>query len=95
MTNRANSFEGLEGFERLDIGELYYVGSRQFVERGLSFYRNFAVEGLAWDGTSKCLMATVADGFSTSYDVSLQVRRDVWSTAASARYGPVPLGVRM
>ena len=75
MAANINTLEGLEGFERLDIGELYYVGSRQFVERGLSFYRNFAVEGLAWDGTSKCLMATVADGFSTSYDVSLQVRK--------------------
>ena len=48
--------EGLEGFEKLDIGELYYIGERRFVERGLSYYRQFAVESLDWDeiGRASC-----------------------------------------
>jgi non-specific serine/threonine protein kinase len=73
-TSTTAKLEGLEGFERLDIGELYYIGSRQFVERGLSYYRNFAVESLEWDGRSKRLTAEVAGSRTKPYEVWLQVR---------------------
>ena len=50
---------GLAGFEQLDIGELYYIGSRVFVERGLNYYRQLAVEAFEWDPRAQCLRALV------------------------------------
>ena len=45
MTRTATGkLEGLEGFEKLDIGELYYIGDRKFLDSGLASYRQFAVE---------------------------------------------------
>jgi non-specific serine/threonine protein kinase len=66
--------EGLEGFEKLDIGELYYIGDRRFVERGLSYYRQFAVESLEWDGRQKRMTALVQGRRHHAYEVCLQVR---------------------
>ena len=74
MTTTKNRLEGLEGFENLDVGELYYIGNRQFVERGLSYYRNFAVEGFEWDNKEKRLSAIVQGNRREPYDVKLQVR---------------------
>ena len=65
--------EGLEGFEKLDIGELYYIGERRFVERGLSYYRQFAVESLEWDGRHKRMTALVQGRRHHAYEVWLQV----------------------
>jgi superfamily II DNA or RNA helicase len=73
MAANMKTLEGVQGFERVDIGELYYIGSRQFVEAGLSYYRNFAVEALSWDGDAHCVRATVAESFSSSYEVSLRL----------------------
>jgi len=74
MANDKGKLEGLEGFERLDMGELYFIGSRTFVERGLAYYRQFAVEAFEWDGRSKRLTAVVAGRRGTPYEVRLQVR---------------------
>ncbi|MGJ8639912.1 MAG: SNF2-related protein [Opitutaceae bacterium] len=74
MTTTKNRLEGLEGFEQLDIGELYYIGNRQFIERGLAYYRNFAVEGCEWDNDAKRVNAIVQGNRKDPYDVSLQVR---------------------
>lgn len=73
-TSTNNKLEGLDGFERLDMGELYYIGSRQFVERGLSYYRNFAVEGLEWNHGSRRMTAVVSGNSSMSNEVWLQVQ---------------------
>ena len=60
MTRSATEkLEGLEGFEKLDIGELYYIGNRKFLDSGLASYRRFAVEGLEWDGNAKQMTAFV------------------------------------
>ncbi|HAV14504.1 MAG TPA: hypothetical protein DCX06_13590 [Opitutae bacterium] len=74
MTTTKNKLEGLEGFEQLDIGELYYIGNRQFVERGLAYYRNFAVEGCEWDKEAKRINTIVQGNRRDPYDVWLQVR---------------------
>lgn len=74
MGTKQNRLDGLEGFERLDVGELYYIGNRQFVEQGLAYYRNFAVEGLEWDGQAKRLSASVSGSGMKQYDVWLQIR---------------------
>lgn len=42
-TTNTGKLEGLEGFEKLDIGELYYIGDRRVVGRGLAYCRQFAV----------------------------------------------------
>lgn len=73
-TTTTGKLEGLEGFEKLDIGELYYIGDRRFVERGLSYYRQFAVESLEWDGRQKRMTALVQGRRHHAYEVGLQVR---------------------
>jgi non-specific serine/threonine protein kinase len=73
-TSATGKLEGLEGFEKLDIGELYYIGDRRFVERGLAYYRQFAVEGLEWDGQQKRMTALVQGRRMQAYEVCLQVR---------------------
>lgn len=74
MTTTKNKLEGLEGFEQLDIGELYYIGNRQFVERGLAYYRNFAVEGCEWNNDTKRMSLIVQGNRREPYDVWLQIR---------------------
>ncbi|MDQ8195139.1 DEAD/DEAH box helicase [Coraliomargarita sp. SDUM461004] len=73
-TTVTGKLEGLEGFEKLDIGELYHVGDRRFVDKGLAYYRQFAVEGLEWDGRQKCMTALVQGRRHHAYEVTLQVR---------------------
>lgn len=72
-TSTKGKLEGLEGFEKLDIGELYYIGDRRFVERGLSYYRQFAVESLEWDGQHKRMTALVQGRRHHAYEVEMQV----------------------
>ncbi|WP_269522517.1 DEAD/DEAH box helicase [Coraliomargarita parva] len=74
MANSAGRLEGLAGFEQLDIGELYYIGNRRFVERGLLYFRQFAVESLEWDEASKLMTAAVSGRRSEPYQVCLWVR---------------------
>jgi len=73
-TTTTGKLEGLEGFEKLDVGELYYIGDRRFVERGLAYYRQFAVESLEWDGQHKRMTALVQGRRHHAYEVGLQVR---------------------
>jgi len=73
-TTTKGKLEGLEGFEKLDIGELYYIGDRKFVDRGLAYYRQFAVEELVWDGRKKQMTALVQGSRHNAYEVWLHVR---------------------
>ncbi|MGZ0655517.1 DEAD/DEAH box helicase [Coraliomargarita sp. W4R72] len=73
-TTVTGKLEGLEGFEKLDIGELYYIGDRRFVDQGLAYYRQFAVEGLEWEGKQKRMTALVQGRRHHAYEVILQVR---------------------
>ncbi len=73
-TSTTGKLEGLEGFEKLDINKLYYIGDRRFVERGLAYYRQFAVESLEWDGQKKLMTALVQGRRHHAYEVCLQVR---------------------
>lgn len=68
------TLQGLEGFEQLDLGELYYIGNRTFVERGLSYYRDYAVESLEWVADDKEMVAMVQGTRGFPYEVILQVR---------------------
>jgi cytochrome c-type biogenesis protein CcmE len=72
-TTTIGKLEGLEGFEKLDIDELYHSGERRFVERGLAYYRQFAVESLEWDGQHKRMTALVQGRRHQAYEVLLQV----------------------
>ncbi|MDQ8209180.1 DEAD/DEAH box helicase [Coraliomargarita sp. SDUM461003] len=73
-TTATGKLEGLEGFEKLDIGELYYIGDRRYIDQGLAYYRQFAVEGLEWDGQHKRMTALVQGRRLHAYEVVLQVR---------------------
>ena len=74
MTRTATGkLEGLEGFEKLDIGELYYIGDRKFLDSGLASYRQFAVEGLEWDGKAKQMTALVEGHGHHACEVILKV----------------------
>jgi hypothetical protein len=74
MTRTAKGqLEGLEGFEKLDIGELYYIGDRKFLDSGLASYRQFAVESLEWDGKAKQMTALVEGQGHNAYEVILKV----------------------
>ena len=72
-TSNDTKMEGLEGFERLDLGELYYVANRAYLDRGLALYRQFAVEELSWDAAKKTLTALLAGGSRYSNEVVLQL----------------------
>lgn len=68
-----DKLEGLEGFEKLDIADLHYAGDRRFVESGLSYYRQFAVENLEWDESKKVMTALVQGRRYHPYKVLMRV----------------------
>ncbi len=74
MSDAKGKLEGLEGFEQLDLGELYFIGGRKSVERGLAYFRQFAVESLEWDPRTKRITASVSGSQRTPYEVTLSVR---------------------
>jgi len=74
MASSEQQLQNLEGFERLDIGELYFLAGRTVVERGLADYRQFAVEELSWDGRAKRLTACVGGRREPPCEVGLGVR---------------------
>ena len=74
MTRTATGkLEGLEGFEKLDIGELYYIGDRKFLDSGLASYRQFAVESLEWDGKAKQMTVLVEGHGHHACEIILKV----------------------
>ncbi len=64
----------LADFALLDLGELYYLADRAVVERGLRYFRDYAVESLAWDGRAKRITASVSGSGLSTHDVSLWLR---------------------
>jgi superfamily II DNA or RNA helicase len=72
-THEDRKIEGLEGFEKLDLGELYYVANRAYLDRGLALYRQFAVEELTWDPAKKRMTACLSGGSRYANEVGLQV----------------------
>ena len=68
-----DKLEGLEGFEKLDIADLHYAGDRRFVESGLSYYRQFAVENLEWEESKKVMTALVQGRRYQPYEVLMRV----------------------
>jgi superfamily II DNA or RNA helicase len=73
MATEDNQKKGLAHFERLDVGELYYIANRQCLEQGLALYRNFAVEGLEWDAQAQQINAQVAGSGMRVYNVSIRL----------------------
>ncbi|NBB79543.1 MAG: DEAD/DEAH box helicase family protein [Verrucomicrobia bacterium] len=72
-TSKNRKTEGLEGFEKLELGQLYYVANRAYLDRGLALYRQFAVEELSWDAAKKTLTAFLPGGGRYANEVCLQV----------------------
>jgi hypothetical protein len=64
----------LEDFALLDAEALYYLADRHIVERGLRYYRDYAVEALCWAGRSKRITALVSGSASSPYEVWLTLR---------------------
>ncbi|PXA03124.1 hypothetical protein DDZ13_13735 [Coraliomargarita sinensis] len=64
----------LADFAQLDLGELYYLGDRRIVERGLRYFRDYAVDSLFWDGRAKRITALVSGSGYAPYEVLLWVR---------------------
>ena len=74
MTRTATrKLEGLEGFEKLDIGELHYIGDSKFHDSGKASYRQFAVESLEWDGNAKQMTALGEGHGHHAYEIILKV----------------------
>lgn len=73
VTSSDSEFKGLEGFEKLEMGELYYAVNRAYLDRGLALYRQFAVEELSWDAKAKTLTASLAGTGRYSNEIELQV----------------------
>ena len=74
MAGQATKAEGLEAFERLPLSELYFIGDRRFLERGLAYYRTIAVEKLSWSARQKRIKARVSGNRQRPYAVTLRVR---------------------
>ncbi len=90
----------LEAFTALDLGELYYLADRVIVERGLHYFRSFAVEGLSWDGREKKIIAVVSGSARHPYEVWLRLRGGrvahecscpAWSSAGHCKHGVAAL----
>ncbi|MFP4261141.1 MAG: SNF2-related protein [Opitutales bacterium] len=63
----------LADFALLDLGELYYLADRVIVDRGLRYFRDYAVESLDWDGRARQIVAGVSGSGLSSYEVSLSI----------------------
>lgn len=74
MQESVSQYEDLSGFERLDLGELYFLASRHSIERGLAYYRSYHVESLEWCGDTRTLVASVSGSRPDPYTVSLRLR---------------------
>ena len=72
-TKAFDKLEGLEGFEKLDIGDFHSSRDSRFAESGLSYYRQFAVENLEWDESKKLMTALVQGRRHDPYQVLLRV----------------------
>ncbi len=87
-------------FAQLDLGELYYLGDRRAVERGLRYFRDYAVESLSWDGRSRRITAQVSGTGFAPYEVLLWVRHGhvehececpAWSNFGACKHGVAAL----
>lgn len=87
-------------FAQLDLSELYYLGDRRVVERGLSYFRDFAVEALFWDAGSKRVLALVSGSGIAPYEVQLWVEQghvvhecdcQAWENYGSCKHGVAAL----
>lgn len=90
----------LVDFAQLDLGELYYLGDRRVVERGLRYFRDFAVESLSWDGRAKRVTGLVSGSGYAPYEVWLWVREGqvehececaAWSNYGACKHGVATL----
>ena len=75
MSEPKDRLGSLENFAQLDLSELYHLGDRRAVERGLCYFRDYAVDSLSWDGRSKRITALVSGGRYMPYDVRLWLKR--------------------
>ncbi|MFU8849262.1 MAG: SNF2-related protein [Opitutales bacterium] len=100
MSRAKESLGSLVDFAQLDLGELYYLGDRQVVERGLSYFRDFAVEALFWDGRARRVMALVSGSGYAPYEVQLWVEQGhvehecdcpAWENYGSCKHGVAAL----
>lgn len=73
MAGGKETLGDLVDFAQLDLGELYYLGDRRVVQRGLRYFRDFAVESLSWDGRAKRVTASVSGSGIAPYAVWLWV----------------------
>ncbi len=97
MSGKNAELGDLEDFGRLGVESLYNLASSRFVERGLRYYRDYAVEALSWDQQSKRLKALVSGSSIEPYIVWLQLRggqvKHECSCRAWADYGACKHGV--
>lgn len=64
----------LDDFARLGIDLLDDLAAPHVVERGLRYYRDYAVEALSWDGRAKRIRALVSGSSGKPYAVWLKLR---------------------
>lgn len=100
MTKEMATLGDLTDFAQLDLGELYYLADRRIVERGLRYFRDFAVEALSWDGRAKRVTALVSGSGYAPYEVWLWQRGGrvghecscpAWSSHGACKHGVAAL----
>ena len=64
----------LDDFGQLGIDVLDELAAPHVVERGLRYYRDYAVEALSWDGRVRRITALVSGSSSAPYVVRLKLR---------------------
>jgi len=71
MVKKRSKAEEFERLAQLDIGELYRLADRPSVDRGLIYFRDFAVESLSWDDNEGHIIAEVSGSAVQPYQVAL------------------------
>lgn len=73
MGGEGSNMQELERFAELDVSDLYQLADRQSVDRGLVYFRDFAVESLSLDGTTGRIIAEVSGSEVKPYRVELWI----------------------
>ena len=71
MVKKRSKAEEFERLAQLDVGELYRLADRPSVDRGLIYFRDFAVESLSWDDNEGHIIAEVSGSAVQPYQVAL------------------------
>lgn len=100
MGKAVENKEVLAGFAALDLEALNYLADRRVVERGLHYFRSFAVEALACNVKGRAIRAKVSGSRARPYSVLLELKRGhvhcrctcpAWAAQGTCKHGVAAL----